>query len=326
MVRRRRRVSRTFAEIAVLLALATGGLVGALSQRPTPTPLKPSQNPQGQPDQQRQDSSTQNQDATPAGPASIEQGNAAKDTGKPDNVRRDQDSPSANPWSVVNWSVVNAVLLALANAVVAIFSGLLYCVTRRQAMLFANQNRIMVSQSTLMSDQLKATQDSADAARDSADVAEYTLRITQRAYLTILDIRCIGIEPGRWPSLKLEIENTGNLPATITELCTVFTGSPLPTERPPLQWHAAPSLIGARRAMTLTTFSEEATVLSEIAVHGILNGSKQFHVYGAIKYNVGFPDVTGELGFAMTFDPTLTERPLERRFIAADAIGYNYSS
>jgi hypothetical protein len=274
MIRRKRRVSRTFAEIAIVLALAIGVLVGALSQQPTPTPSKPGQNPQNLSNQQRQDASDANPNTTTTSAGPVGQVNTANRTGNPDEKRDPKDDSATGPWSAINSG-----LMVLANLVVAAFTCLLYRITRRQALLFANQNKIMGRQSTIMNGQLVATEQSASAANDAV---LFTHRPRLKVRAMVVNIRTVNTSPN---GTFIIATNVGTTTARLIKMYVQWiVAARLPMENP---MHSSfdrttqPQDISAGGFVKL---SLPDFPLSDNDVYDISAGTRTLFVFGYLKY------------------------------------------
>jgi hypothetical protein len=100
--------------MGIALALITGVLLGALSQRPIPTPLKDGRNPQELTAKQDTPPTDANQSrqAPPSGPLS--KVDPITNGPKPDTAATKHDDQTASPWSVAN-----AGLTLLFNGILA---------------------------------------------------------------------------------------------------------------------------------------------------------------------------------------------------------------
>jgi hypothetical protein len=194
------------------LAFAVGALVGiAFSYRPTPTPLKASQQPQNQSRPQGQN--TQGGGANAAPPSNAvstnNPGNAPNNASQPN-----QGAGNQNPKASPDWGFYNSALTTLFNGILALVTILLLCVGRWQAVLFKQQNKIMRRQTFIMNGQLKYTEKAANAAQKSADA----IRVIHRQWIHIGGWR---FETWNVPTVGLhaqvivEITNKTPLPLTI---------------------------------------------------------------------------------------------------------------
>jgi len=253
-----------------------------------------------------------------------EQRTAAPGDQSAQHQREQAGNHAPESWWRADWpstiSTVAAIIVALAAAA-GVFLGI--------AILFVYLGQLiaMNKQVDHLRDTLAETQRTAAAAIESARVAEATLQITQRAQLAIIYFEFGPHKKTRVPTAVLQLHNSGRLHGTITGRTVSFIrGEPLPADPidGPTEWiHVSAVAAPGRAVQVLASF--ENVAFTQADWRSVVIGSLPLTVYGAIRYETGFPGVVGETGFAFTYDPDAVNVPENRRFSVANESGYNYS-
>jgi hypothetical protein len=176
---------------------------------------------------------------------------------------------------------------------------------------------------------LSATQRSADAAKKSADIAELTLKTSQRARLHVVDIEFGPHKETKIATVVIRVVNSGQLPAAIIDrTITLWTDEPLPPYSSDVQMEWLPAAgvfppTGNHPLVLQFPFPEFKVTPKEW--QQIVSGQKRLSIYGAIRYETGFDDITGESGFAFTYDPTAITTEANKRFELSQEPGYIYA-
>jgi hypothetical protein len=239
-------------------------------------------------------------------------------------VQRGQAGDEARPDG---WWTQGAHVLGVAAA---LFGGL---VAASAFMAFAilfvyiGQLIAMARQEQFLRDGLAETRRLADAASKSANIAEATLQITQRAQLAVIYFEFGPHNKARVPTAILQVHNSGRLPARVVGRTVSFIrGDQLPADPAdsPTEWVDTGVVAAPGRAAQIIAPFHNVT-LTNAEWRDIVTGALPLAVYGAIRYETGFPGLFGETGFAFTFDPNAVNVPENRRFVIANESGYNYS-
>jgi hypothetical protein len=170
-----------------------------------------------------------------------------------------------------------------------------------------------------------ATETAALAAKQSADTSERALRITQRAYLYVIAVEFRNFSEGHFPTVAVQIKNSGHLAATLTSWAiNVITRDPFPAgDQRGLEWQPHSVTIAPEQTATVTT-EPPGRPFDAQEWAGVQSGEYGLRVYGAFRYRAGF-DIDGETGFGSVFTPSTQGLPLHRRFSVGDVPGYNYA-
>ena len=227
-------------------------------------------------------------------------------------------------WWTADWRSTVTVIAAIVGALAAA-AGVFLAV----AILFVYLGHLiaMNRQVDYLRGTLSETKRTAAAAIESARVAEATLQITQRAQLAVIYFEFGPHKKTRVPTAVLQLHNSGHLHGTITGRTVSFIrGEPLPADPidGPAEWIDVSAVAAPGRAVQIVASFEHVS-LTQADWRSVVIGSLPLTVYGAIRYETGFPGVVGETGFAFTYDPDAVHVPENRRFSMANESGYNYS-
>jgi hypothetical protein len=239
-------------------------------------------------------------------------------------VQRGQARNEAGPdgWGA-DWVRVAVAAAALFGALVAASAFLAFAIL----FVYIGQFIAMARQEQYLRDGLAETRRIAEAASKSANIAEATLQMTQRAQLAVIYFEFGPHNMARSPTAILQVHNSGRLPAGIVGRTVSFVrGEQLPTDPAdsPTEWVETGAVAAPGRAVQIIAPFHNVS-LSHADWRDIVTGSLPLSVYGAIRYETGFPGVYGETGFAFTYDPDVVNVPENRRFAIANESGYNYS-
>jgi len=164
--------------------------------------------------------------------------------------------------------------------------------------------------------QTKATQEAARAASRSAKVAEDTLKITQRAYLSVDDWNVLNIATGMVPAITYKIFNSGPTPATLIESSVKYLISLDLPETPTYDLKPCPRNNIRGHGFTASRFEFKEPPTNE-TIESLNKGIQFIYVWGLIRYE----DYFGEphaLGFSMKYDH------LKQKSLIPPKPGYNY--
>jgi len=202
-----------------------------------------------------------------------------------ENTRQTGNESRQDQNNYAHWSDPLVILQLLLFVAVLIQAGIYWKQLRTMRSTVALLNR----QTDIAERSAKASETSAKAAKQSAKVAEEALRIGERPALGVTNVTLTTFNPNEVPIAKLEIKNTGRVPARCTSVHTTMNIRPEDDGPEPI----LPSLFRKQSRSTITvnadrhSFATTNRRLSVAEFEGVRDGRLWLYVYTMIRYSDG---------------------------------------
>lgn len=192
----------------------------------------------------------------------------------------------------------------------------------KQTAILEREETEIRRQADLMAATLAATKDAANAATLSAAVAERTLIFSNRGFVNITGADFANFGPRVVPHLRLQLHNSGNMPATLKEASyTLVYDDPLKSTPEYDRWRTIPGVIAKGQTIFCTNHFEDLKAFSDDDWRRINSGDYEVHIYGVIRYRDGFENTPlRDTAFAISWEAA------DRKFVMSHMPGYNYAT
>ncbi len=224
----------------------------------------------------------------------------------------------------------NEFIIAVSAAITALFTGILAIATIRLWNSTAELARLAKRQADDMKDSIAASKTSADAASKSANLAETALFVGQRPYVFVtrphfrdtISLDTFNFDPQAppvWPTIKYPLENHGQTPAIIIEVCaeSLFEASlpDIPEYRENRIYGDLGYILGVgdKRAPEFVF----KTPITGRVMNDVATGASRLYAFGYVKYE----DIFGYIhtvGFCWRY------QLIANRFLPEAHKAYNY--